>query len=342
MGWLTPVLPTWVSIVAFVAAALAIGVFGFRLAGVVNRLADRTGMGEALAGAVLLGATTSAAGTVVSVVAAADGNASLAIGNSVGGIAVQTAFLVVADLVHRGANLEHAAASLTNVFNAVLVVFLLAIILMGVAAPGWTFLGIHPASAVIVAVYAYGLRVGRSIGIEPMWHPRRTSDTQPDEPAQHDPRESLSGLWARFLGLALVVVVAGWAIGRSGVSLIETTGISETLVGTFFTSVATSIPELVTTVAAVRAGALTLAVAGIVGGNTFDTLFVPAADLAYRQGSLYDAATRSDVFVLGWTIALAALVALGLVRRERGGIGFEGVAIAGLYAVGVVVVALLG
>ena len=34
-------------------------------------------------------------------VAAADGNASLAVGNSIGGIAVQTAFIVVADLAYR-------------------------------------------------------------------------------------------------------------------------------------------------------------------------------------------------------------------------------------------------
>jgi cation:H+ antiporter len=43
--------------------------------------------------------------------------------------------------------------------------------------------------------------------------------------------------------------------------------------------------ELVTTIAAVRRGALQLAVGGIIGGNTFDTLFLTAADVSYREGS---------------------------------------------------------
>jgi Ca2+/Na+ antiporter len=46
--------------------------------------------------------------------------------------------------------------------------------------------------------------------------------------------------------------------------------------------VVTSLPELVTTLAAVRRGALQLAVGGIIGGNTFDTLFLTISDVGYR------------------------------------------------------------
>jgi hypothetical protein len=38
----------------------------------------------------------------------------------VGGIAAQTALLVIADKVYRPANLEHAAASVTNLINGAL------------------------------------------------------------------------------------------------------------------------------------------------------------------------------------------------------------------------------
>ena len=50
------------------------------------------------------------------------------------------------------------------------------------------------------------------------------------------------------------------------------------------TAVATSLPELVTTLAAVRRGAAQLAVGGIIGGNAFDVLFLSASDVAYRDG----------------------------------------------------------
>ncbi|MEX0916037.1 MAG: sodium:calcium antiporter, partial [Wenzhouxiangellaceae bacterium] len=72
------------SILVFLGCTLAIGVFGTRITGVVDQLADRTGIGEAMAGAILLGAATSLGGSVVSVTAALDGKADLALGNALG------------------------------------------------------------------------------------------------------------------------------------------------------------------------------------------------------------------------------------------------------------------
>ena len=66
------------------------------------------------------------------------------------------------------------------------------------------------------------------------------------------------------------------------VAIAEKTGISQTVVGGYFTAVATSIPELVTTIAAVRRGALTLAVGGIVGGNMFDMVFIASRITSYN------------------------------------------------------------
>jgi cation:H+ antiporter len=140
----------------------------------------------------------------------------------------------------------------------------------------------------------------------------------------------------------VIVTISGWVIARAGLSLIVQTGLTGTIVGTFFTGIATSVPELVTAVAAVRSGALTFAVGGIVGGNTFDLLFIAAADLVYREGSIYEAIVESDVFVLGWTMLLVGIVGAGLVRRERRGIGFEGIAILALYFAGLATIAVMG
>lgn len=342
MDLLTVTWPLGPAIGAFLAGALAIALVGARLARVVDRLADRTGLGEAVAGAVLLAAATSIAGMVVSLVAAGSGDASLAVSNSVGGIAVQTAFIVVADLFYRRANLEHAAASSTNMFNSMLMTVLLAVVVLGTAAPQVTVLGIHPATFLLLFMYGYGITLSRRVHDEPMWRPAMTADTELDEADAPEPGETLRGLWVRFGVLAAGVSVSGWLVARAGISITEATQLSGTFVGAFLTSVASSLPELVTTVAAVRAGALTLAVGGIVGGNVFDVLFVAFADVAYRDGSLYAAVAPSDLFVVGWGMLLVGVLATGLVRRERGGIGFEGVAILVLYAGGLATVAVMG
>ncbi len=83
--------PLGLNIVAFLAATAVITGAGIRLSQVADRLADRTGLGEALMGALLLGGSTSLAGTVVSLTAAWQGEAQLAISNAIGGIAAQTA-----------------------------------------------------------------------------------------------------------------------------------------------------------------------------------------------------------------------------------------------------------
>lgn len=334
---------TWAlhpSIAVLVASAAVIAFFGVRLARVVDRLADRTGLGEAIAGMVLLAASTSLAGLVVSIIAAVSGNASLAMSNSAGGIAAQTAFIVVADLAYRKANLEHAAASLSNVFSSLVLVVMLAIVLLATTSPDVAPLDVHPATVLLVLCYGYGLVLTRKVGREPMWHPIRTSATREDEPDQATSTERLSTLWLKFAALACVMLIAGFGIGRAGISLTEHGALSGTAVGTLLTSVSTSLPELVTTLAAVRAGALTMAVAGIVGGNTFDLLFIAAADVAYPGGSLYHALTRTDDFVLAWTMLLVGIIAAGLVRRQRGGIGFEGIAVLLAYVAGLVVVSI--
>lgn len=335
---LTGAWPLPVATAALVLSASVLAYFGTGLARNVDRLADRTGVGEALAGAVLLGGATSLAGLAVTVVAAASGEASLAVSNAVGGIAAQTAFIVLLDLVYRRANLEHAAASVENLFNSLLMLTLLATAIVGVAAPPVTILGVHPATLVLVLVYGYGLRISRSVNEHPMWRPLRTGDTETDEPDEPPVGETMAGLVVRFLGMAFTVAVSGWMIGRAGLSMVEATDLSGTFVAVVFTAVATSLPELVTGMAAIRAGALTLAVAGIIGGNTFDILFIAVADGVYREGSIYAAVATSDLFVLAWTMLMTGILGAGLVRRQRGGIGFEGMSILVVYLAGLVIV----
>jgi cation:H+ antiporter len=322
----------------FAVGALVIAVVGTRLARLADRLADVTGLGEAVFGALLLGASTSLPGTVVSITTAAAGRADLAVGNAVGGIAVQTAFLVIADLVYRRANLEHAAASLPNLINGALLCALLALPLMAAMGPEVTLWHLHPVSLLLVGIYVFGLRLASQTRDAPAWRPVRTIDTREDVPAVHGEGDGWS-LWLAFAAGVAIAGVAGWLVGVSGIALVRLTGLSETLVGGLFTAVATSLPELVTSIAAVRHGALTLAVGGIIGGNTFDVLFLALADLAYRDGSIYHAVGPQPLFIIALTILLTAILLLGLIRRERRGvanIGFESVAVLAFYLLGLV------
>lgn len=318
----------------FAIAAIVIGFVGVKMTKIADDLAAKTDLGEAIVGAVLLGGSTSLPGIITSVTTAADGHAELAISNALGGIAAQTAFLGLADIVYTKANLEYAAASATNLSQGTLLLAFLVLPLMAIAAPEVTLWQIHPVSFVLPVAYILGLRLVSSAKKNPMWLPKKTPEIldKPEEKTEND--SSLIRLLIPFALCGLTVGIAGYVVAESSIAIVETTNVSESVFGGLFTAVSTSLPELVTSIAAVKQGALTLAIGGIIGGNSFDVLFMAFADLAYRQGSIYHALTQSQSFIIALTILMIAILLLGLLRREKygiGNIGFESFLILLLY-----------
>jgi len=318
----------------FVAASIVTGVAGWRLAAAADDFAARTGLGQAVTGALVLGAITSLPEGSITVSAASQGHPDLAAGNAIGGIVAQSAFLAFADVAFRRANLSHAAASMPNVLQATLLIVLLAIIAAAAAAPSVTVLGVHPASAVLLVAYAYGVRRVYAVHAQPMWRPVRTPTTRAGTPAAPQRPASVARLAARLVALGAVVGLAGWLVSHSGALLAERTGLSETAVGAFFTAIATSLPELATSVAAVRQGALALAIGNVLGGNAFDAVLMGAADAFYRSGSIFHAVSRDVALLVAVATLQSALLAAGFVLRERrslGRVGYDNLAVLALY-----------
>ena len=306
----------------FLGLAVLVAIAGTQLTRTADRIAAKTAWGEALVGAILLGGVTSLSGVVTSVTAAAGGHAELAFSNAVGGIAAQTVFIAVADIFYRKANLEHASASLASLMQGVLLIGLLGSVVLTMAAPAFSLLAIHPTSFVLLGLYLLATKFISKAESKPMWQPTETPETVDEESSVADPEKyRLDRLLYTFAVLGLVVGTAGYFIAQTAVELADRTGISQSFIGSIGTSVATSLPELVVAITAVRRGALNLAVGNIIGGNTFDLLFLSFADFAYRGGSLYHAAGPRPTFIISLTIVLTAVFLLGLLFRQKFGFG---------------------
>ncbi|RKN38420.1 sodium:calcium antiporter [Micromonospora endolithica] len=324
------------SVIALLTALVAILFAGSALARTADELADRTGMGEAVAGALLLGAVTSLPGIATTIIGSVRQDAEFALANPIGGIAVQTVWLAIADLLYRRSNIEHAAASLENVLQALVLVALLCLPVVAYATPKLAILWVHPASLLIPVIYLYGLVLLRRLRREPMWFARNTSDTRQDVPANTNSGVSVRRLWFRLAALAAVVAATGFLIGQGGLGVVAASGLPSGFVGFTLTTALTSLPELITLIAAIRIGALTLGIGNILGGNAFDALMIFLADATYRPGSIYSEANLSGLLFTGMTTLMTATLAAGLIIRERRGIGFEGAAIPLIYLATVV------
>lgn len=311
----------------FLASASVIGYVGFHLTRVADELADLTGLGEAITGALLLGGVTSLSGIITSVTSAYTGHPELAASNAIGGIAAQTAFLAIADITYRRSNLEHAAASLPNILQASLLLLLLSTLLLVAYSPSYHLFGVHPITPVLFLLYAWGLKIMGRAREMPMWKPKRTDRTVEDIPRVFaSPQDHLKRKALFFILLALIIGFSGYVVARSGILIAARTTLSESIVGSLFTAISTSLPELFVAIMAVRQKALTLAVSNIIGGNSFDVLFFAMSDIAYRGGSLYHDAGQSVLYIIALTMLMTTVLILGLLIREKqgfGGIGWE-------------------
>ena len=321
------------NITLFISSGFVILLAGTNLVKLCDELADRTGMGEAITGAVFLGGLTTLPGITASISAAWSGSASLALSNAYGGIAAQTLFIAAADIVYQKANLEHAAASLENILSGVGLLVLLSMLFFAHSTPAITIWHMHPVSLLLPVVYVCFIYLASQSRENPMWLARITNETSTDEPEEKNESLSHKKLVKRWISLVLtgsLIVVFGWLLTKTGINISKATGISQSVMGAFLIAVITSFPELITSIFAVRQGALTLAVGGILGGNAFDTMFVAVADYFYLKGSIFEYVTAQDKGIAAMAAVMTGLILLGLLYRQRkgpAGIGFESIAV---------------
>jgi len=130
-----------------------------------------------------------------------------------------------------------------------------------------------------------------------------------------DPNVTLRMAATRYLAAAVVVVVAGTWLPFVGIEIADVMGWRTTFVGTLFVAGATSLPELVVTISALRVGALDMAIANLLGSNLFDMLVLAIDDLAYLQGPLLSAVSPTHAVTAFAAVIMSGIVIVALLYR---------------------------
>jgi cation:H+ antiporter len=123
----------------------------------------------------------------------------------------------------------------------------------------------------------------------------------------------------RTIGLyainAFIVIGAAVFLPYFGEHIASYTGLGNSLFGTLFLAAATSLPELVVSLAALRIGSPDIAVGNLLGSNVFNMFILGLDDLFYREGSLFKAISTSHLLSVFITIIMTAVVGLGLLFK---------------------------
>ncbi|HEX2167661.1 MAG TPA: hypothetical protein VHG09_10560 [Longimicrobiales bacterium] len=329
-------------IVWFGAAAAIVWFAGTHLARYADAISERSGLGQALTGLLLLGGITSLPEVATSVTAGLRDNAPLAVNNILGGVALQVVVLAVADAAI-GRNALSAVIAHPNVLLiATFDVMLLGLVATGIATGDTAVIGVGIWPAIIAAFYLLAVwRIHRYSG-------RDTWRAQPQQDPAGESRPSVerdaSDLGTTQIALrttvaAIAVLGAGYVLASRGESIAETSGLGGSFVGAVLVAMATSLPEVSTAIEAVRLRRPVLAFADVFGTNLFDIALIFVIDIAYGgQPVLNEVGTFSLVAALLGIILTTVYLAGLIERRDRVilRMGVDSVAVVVIYCAGLV------
>ncbi len=312
---------------------------GTKLARYGDVIAEKTGLGRIWIGLVLMATVTTMPELVTGVSSVAlVGLPDLAIGTLFGSYLFNLTILALLDILHRSTPIL-SQVSLRHIASAGMGTLLLAIaagsIFAGERFSGFALGWVGIPNIAIITVYL--------IGTWQMFRFERKHQlvSQQATPLQYEGVPTKT-LYLKFALAAIAVIGAGIWLSFVGDEIAKTTGWDASFVGSLFLAVTTSMPELAVTVAAIRLGAIDMAVADILGANMLDMVVIIWADLFYTQGpilfqprSLVSAAHLTTAMV---AIIMSLVVIVGLRFRQKRKtfvvISWYGPALIGLYILG--------
>ncbi len=308
----------------FFLSALGVWVSGARLAYLADALSDELHLSKSLIGLLLLATATSLPEIATTLAAALRQNQALVLNNLYGGVALQTAILAVADYWVRGA-ITYYPRRMTHILEALLLVGLLSVtLILATLGEQVSFGWIGGGSLVIAVFYAGGIWLLRAHDPEGDWVPVDLPDEAGGEAwpfRGSDDEKSLTRMIVETAIAAGAILVCGLGLVLSAEQLARTTGLSDGFVGVSLLAAATSLPELTTSIAAVRLGAYTLAISNIFGSNLIMLVLVLPADLLYRPGPILRDMETSGILALGFGILVTVIYLVGMVIRRKPRIG---------------------
>jgi cation:H+ antiporter len=274
-------------------------------------IAIRTGLGGMFVGVILLAGATSLPEVLTTISSLSQGVPNLAAGNLFGSNMFNMFVLAVLDLLHRKERLLRKAA-LKHALTGSLTVFLISLVVFFILADlkiqvGW--IGVD--SIMIMLTYIVAMRLIQANQAHNVSHPPATVEIPKGIPSL---RTGLLGFGLAALGL---VIITPWMV-RTSTEIAEITGLGTTFVGTTLVAIVTSLPELVTTIAAAKIGADDMAIGNLFGSNLFNMFAIGLTDLFYLPGRFLGVIDPAFLLVGMLGLLMTGLGLIGnLARLER-------------------------
>ncbi|MFC0524502.1 sodium:calcium antiporter [Pontibacillus salicampi] len=291
----------------FIAAAFVVimgAIYLNRFGDVISR---KSALSGAAVGTFLIAGATSLPELTTSFTAVYIDNTDIAVGNMLGSNVFNLLIIASMDVVYRRKKLFQHASARDNVPTALIGLLFTLIIIIALINPGSIELfNVGVEMVLIFVMYAVYIKLSNS------------SEEEKEE-EQVDKDYNLKTAIYGFIGASVVVFVAGSALSISGDRLATITGMNSSFVGSFLIAAATSLPEFVAVLAAIKMANYNMAIGSILGSNLFNLQILFLTDVMYQDSAILKAVHTSNMYIAILCVFMIVVVMFNLLRTKGTG-----------------------
>jgi len=274
-------------------------------------LSEKTGLGKAFIGLVLMSAVTSIPELMVGISSSAIvHSADLAVGDILGSCAANLAIMAIMDVYCKSDHPLLGSVSQSQILAAALGIILMTLACLGlylkeefIVLP---YIGVS--SLLFAIIYFFALN---------LIYNNQKKNPAPSQ-VTHEPSSlSLKGVIIRYLLFALIIVIAALFLPHFAEQIAEKTGLGQSFVGTLMLAVSTSLPEIAVSIASVRMGAVDMAVGNLLGSNIFNMFILFLDDIFYPLGPILKSASDTLMIPALCTIIMSAITIIGISYKNK-------------------------
>ncbi len=308
--------------ITFIVSAIVIIFAGIELTRDADILSDRFHWGKTWIGIVLLGFVTSLPEAITSLASVISMNADdLAVGNILGSNNFNPMLIVMMDFVYRkGAVTNFISYKKVHLASAIFAIILTAMVVLEISLNlRYSLWDIGPFSigTLMIGIFFFIF----------MYQLARISKKEKEDLLNVGvTSEEPTGQIFLKLFISIIFVVGGSIfLANSADVIAQTTGLGRTFVGSIFLAFATSLPELVVTLSALKLGQLDLALGNIFGSNMTNIFILSLCDIFHKGQRILSVVSPTHIFTGILSIVLVSIAIIGLRSKNKMKIGFIGV-----------------
>lgn len=318
---------------AFIICTSAIVYGGTKLCRYGDIIAEKCGLGRIWIGFILMATVTSLPELVTgisSVTYAAVPD--IAVGDLLGSCVFNMLILAILDAMHRPAPLS-AKARQGHVLSAAFGIFLLGFVALSlflnstIASLRW----VGAYSLVFISLYFVAMRM--VFYFEKKQLVLFIKEAVVEFQYEDIPTRTAAG---KYAANAAIVIIAAMFLPKIGEGIAEATGLGKSFVGNIFIAISTSLPEVVVSLAALKMGAVDMAIGNLFGSNIFNILILGIDDIFFIKGPLLSFVSHTHLISALTAIMMTAVAIIGLTyraERKRLIIAWDSVVIVLLYII---------